>query len=238
MGDNSASFGDVLRHLRLAAFFSQEELAERAGLSARAISDLERGVRQGPRPETLRLLADALSVDDPGRATLFAAAHRERRAVTEPGGSGQVIPLPQLATSLVGREQERDELSALLCRPDVRLVTLTGMGGIGKTHLAIDVARRARTVFRDGAAFVDLAPLTDSGHVIPTLARAIGIHESRGQAILRTVIATLGEKRMLLLLDNCEQVLDAASALAEVLASCPGVTLLATSREALKMRGE
>ena len=238
METTAASFGDVLRRLRLAAALSQEELAERAGLSARAISDLERGLRQGPRPESLRLLADALSVSRAEREALFAAAHREPRTSAGEAPASWASPLPRPATPLIGRDQDRSELSALLSQPEVRLVTLTGMGGIGKTYLAIAVASHMRELFRDGVVFVDLAPLTDSTHVLPAIATALGIRDAPGPAIPRTVIAMVREKRMLLLLDNCEQVLEAAPQLAELIAACPALTLLATSREAMRLRGE
>jgi predicted ATPase/transcriptional regulator with XRE-family HTH domain len=238
METSAASFGDVLRRLRLAAALSQEELAERAGLSARAISDLERGLRQGPRPESLRLLADALSLPREDREALFAAAHRAAPSPADPGPARGATSLPQPATPLVGRDQDRAALCALLAQPEVRLVTLTGMGGIGKTHLAIAVASGLRQAFRDGIVFVDLAPLTEPAHVIPTVATALGIRDAPGAAILRTVIAALREKRMLLVLDNCEQVLEGAPQIAELIASCPALTVLATSREALRLRGE
>jgi predicted ATPase len=221
----------------VAAALSQEELAARSGLSARGISDLERGVRRAPRPETLRLLADALELAGAERASLIAAAHAEREE-GETGRLGALTALPLPGSPLFGRDEERAALTTLLGRADVRLVTVTGTGGSGKTHLALDVAGRMQDVFRDGCVFVDLAPLVDPVHVMPTIATALGIVEAQGQPVVRTLIAALGAKRILLVLDNCEQVLEAAPDIATLLAACPRLTMLATSREALRLRGE
>src|SRR2546428_2748693 len=130
-------FGVMLKRHRLDAGLTPESLAERAGLSARAISDLERGVTQAPRRDTLKLLADALGLTDQQRASLEAAAR------PRPGPSERPRPehnLPAQMTSFVGREREIEQVLDLLRRPDTRLVTLTGAGGTGKTRLAIPVA--------------------------------------------------------------------------------------------------
>jgi predicted ATPase/transcriptional regulator with XRE-family HTH domain len=233
-------FGDLVRRHRTAAALSQEALAERAGVSARAISDLERGVHQAPHLETVRLLADALGLGEEDRAGLLAMARPE---VDPPGATVPTLPaplavLPRPPTRLIGREAEMAALFDLLARDDVRLVTLTGPGGTGKTHLALAVAGEAMGRYPDGTGFVDLSPITDPDLAIPAIATEFGLREVSGTPLQETVIRHLRERRLLLVLDNCEQVLGAASDIAAQLAAGPHLTILATSREALHVRVE
>ena len=141
-------------------------------------------------------------------------------------------------TTLVGREAEIAHVSAMIERDGARLVTLTGPGGTGKTRLALAVAAEALDTFPDGVWFVDLAPLTDPALVLAGIAGVLGVREVGGQPLLRTVEAFLASKRLLLVLDNFEQVLDAAPQLAELLMACPQLSMLVTSREPLQMRAE
>ena len=146
--------------------------------------------------------------------------------------------LPMQLTTLVGREAEIAHISAMIERDGARLVTLTGPGGTGKTRLALAVAAEALDTFPDGVWFVDLAPLTDPALVLPGIAGVLGVREAGGQPLLRTVEAFLATKRLLLVLDNFEQVLDAAPQLAELLSACPRLSMLVTSREPLQVRAE
>src|SRR5829696_3791036 len=238
-GTGPASFGNLLRHLRSAAWLSQEELAQRSGVSVRGISDLERGARSAPRLETVRLLADALDVDQASRAALLAAARPDiaRRGATD-REKPAFFSVPTPLTRLIGREAEVEALRTTLRRDDVRFVTLTGAGGTGKTRLAIAVAVEMGDDFPDGVVFVDLSLLTDPALVVPTIATTLGVREVVGQRLLETLGEVLAASRMLLLLDNCERVIEVAPEITTLLAASPGLTVLATSREPLHVRGE
>jgi predicted ATPase/transcriptional regulator with XRE-family HTH domain len=247
-------FGVELRRRRLAAGLSQEALAERAGLSERGVRALERGDRASPRPETLRMLADALGLRGAARDDLFASARPE--LVSAPARSTPATPaapsvqhpvrapLPPLArppepsTRLVGRERVVAEACELLRRPAVRLLTLTGPGGIGKTRLSLAVAAELAADFPDRVAFVDLAPLRDPALVSSAIARVLDVREERGRTLIESLRAFLAERALLLVLDNCEQILSGLPVASQLLAASPGSKILATSRERLHLRGE
>jgi predicted ATPase/transcriptional regulator with XRE-family HTH domain len=240
---SSTTFGALLRQHRLTAGLTQEALAERAGISARGVQDLERGVRRAPRAETVRLLAEALGLDADSWTTLIRAAHPELAIPPTPGA----IPLPLAAlpvppTPLVGREGEIAGICALLRHSNggaaTRLVTLTGPGGVGKTRLAMAVAAALMGDYADGVAWVDLAPLRDSDVVASAIAHALGVREDGERPFTEGLALTLGDRHVLLVLDNCEHLLPAMPLLGQLLAACPQLAILATSRARLRLRGE
>ena len=256
-------FGTLLRCHRLAAGLTQEALAERANVSARAVASLEQGTRRRPHRYTVEQLADALGLGDADRAALIAAARAQPAGATPPPSpppaadtpapaaseSPRVVPvrpplavapLPVPPTRLVGREAEVARLCALLRREEARLVTLTGPGGVGKTRLALAAAEAlaGEERFADGVALVELAALRHPAHVAPAVASVLGIREDGERSPAAALKGALRERRLLLVLDNVEHLLPAAPLVAELLAACRGLTVLATSRERLHLRGE
>jgi predicted ATPase len=172
----------------------------------------------------------------------LAALLSERFAPADPqvrpasGRSRGHGSLPASTTSLVGREQAIGEVSGLLRRPRARLVTLTGPGGVGKTRLAVAAGERLRRSFGGNTVFVPLAAITDPGLVLSAIGRAVGVDPAGSP--LEAVADRLGGERWLLILDNLEQVVGAGADLGQLLARCPGLVILATSRTALGLRAE
>jgi predicted ATPase len=148
-------------------------------------------------------------------------------------------PIPVPLTSFIGREEEVAAVIAHLQRPDVRLLTLTGPGGIGKSRLALRVIETMQEDVGGEVAFVPLAPVRDPELVLPTVAQALHVPESTDEPLLERVRATLAGRHLLLVLDNVEHVLGAvAPSLADLLGACPHLTVMATSRVRLGISGE
>jgi predicted ATPase/class 3 adenylate cyclase len=183
----------------------------------------EQRLRDLTRPEhVFQLLHPALSADFPALQTLEARPNN----------------LPVQPTPLIGREREIEAVWALLQRDAVRLVTLTGPGGIGKTRLALQIAADRIDEFPNGAFLVALAPISDPGLVPSAIAQALGIGAAGGAMLLQSVKEYLRQKQLLLVLDNFEQLLPAAPVVAELLAAARGLKVLVTSRAALRLQGE
>ncbi|MDQ3928208.1 MAG: helix-turn-helix domain-containing protein, partial [Chloroflexota bacterium] len=254
--NDSPPFGQWLRERRESLDMTREDLAEKVNCARVTIAKIEHGERR-PSRQVAERLAESLALP-PEQHEAFLRWARGMSVV--PGLPGirtsaepmaekppaeqhvQAVPLadhlPASPTSFIGREHEVAALLDRLRSESVRLLTLTGPPGIGKTRLSIVVAAGLRGDFQDGVWFVPLAPLTDPGLVVPTIATVLGLKESPGQGAEAGLQAYLRDKRVLLLLDNFEQVADAAPALGRLLATAPHVKLLVTSRAVLHLYGE
>jgi predicted ATPase/transcriptional regulator with XRE-family HTH domain len=236
-------FGDVLRRLRAGARLTQEELAEAAGLSPRTVSDLERGVKRTARKDTAELLADALDLAGPLREVFVAAARGRVPAAEVLAARAEALDafagnLPIQLSSFVGRADELAGLAAAMRRSS--LVTVVGVGGVGKTRLAAHAAAEQLPSFRDGAWLCELDVAQDGEAMEQAVVATLRARPRPGISMAGSIVEFLRTRTALLLvLDNCEHLLSAAAALAaDILRSCRGVHILATSRQPLGVGGE
>ena len=235
--EGRSHFGKVLRDLRVAAGFSQEELADRASISKNGISALERGESRAPQRETLSLLMEALQLNPEQRLALEQAAIRPSQPRNRQIAEKRANNLPRVLTSFVGREEEIAEIGALV--KDRQLATLVGTGGVGKTRLAVHVASELLGGFDDGAWFIELAPLSSGEYIPSTVAHALEITIACDGSALEALVSCLKHKRSLLVFDNCEHLVrETAAVIAAILRSCPNIRILATSRQRLGLAGE
>ena len=225
-------FDDLLRRVRSAAGITQEELAARSGVSVRAISNLERGLPHRPRPETVRHLADALELDASERERFVGAARAHGRETNDRA------PVPVAPVPLIGRDDVVSAARDRLTSPEVGLLTLVGPAGVGKTRLAIALAGEAEDAFPDGVCWVEVAPLMATSLVLPAVARGLGVRGANERGVAGAVAAHLRCRRLLLVLDNLEHLPGVAGVVEDLAAAGPGVTVLATSREPLRLRRE
>lgn len=246
---NPSTFGGRLKQLRQEHGLTQDTLAERVGCATQTIRKIEGGQRR-PSYQIAAKLAEQLGIapeqrayfirfsrDEPGaeQIDLPPSTVSETQPASLPPPAGN---LPTPLTRLIGREREVISARQLLQRGDLRLLTLVGPGGAGKTRLAVEVAAGLQDQFDDRVVFVNLVPIHDPDLVVPTIADAVGIGEEGGRPRLDRLKEGLRAKRLLLVLDNFEQVIPAAGLVADLLSSCPGLKALVTSREVLRVRGE
>jgi predicted ATPase/DNA-binding XRE family transcriptional regulator len=246
---NPSTFGSRLKQLRQEHGLTQDALGERVGCATQTIRKIEGGQRR-PSYQIAARLAEELGIPPEDRARFIRSARDEPEkepvdsqatAVPEPQHANHLPShsnLPTPLTHLIGREQEITHAQQLLLREDLRLLTLVGPGGAGKTRLGLEMAARLTDHFEDGVVFVNLVPIFEPNLVIPTIADTLGIGEEGGRPRVERLKQGLRAKRLLLVLDNFEQVIPAAAALADLLWSCPGLKALVTSREMLRVRGE
>jgi predicted ATPase/DNA-binding XRE family transcriptional regulator len=230
------SFGARLKALREAAGFTQEELATIAGLSVHAVSALERGERRRPHVETVRALSAALDLAEAARDALLSSARAP--AHTPAVDELREVSLPLPLTALVGRDPDLQTLRRWLADPAARLVTLVGPGGVGKTRLALELARIIADEGSIRVVFVSLAAIRDTSLVAPAIAESLGLSDVTALDLPRRVRVACRDSATLLVLDNFEQVLDVSSLVAALVTSAAPLRVLVTSRAPLRVRGE
>ncbi len=247
--DQFTSFGDLLKYLRHRAGLTQRELSIGVGYSEAQISRLEQNRRMPDEMVVAARFVPTLRLEDEpewGARLLALARAAPTGAEESPGSDFHSNPgnLPIRLTSFVGRAAELAQITALLSpfsttRTPARMLTLTGTGGAGKTRLALEAAAVLSRSFPDGVWLVELAALTEASRVPHAVARVLDIRVGGRRPLLATLTDHLREKRLLIVLDNCEHLLDGCAQLAEsLLQACPDLRILATSRERLNFGGE
>lgn len=238
---DAGRFGRLLRAYRCDAGMTQEDLRVRAELTTSALSKLERGLVQ-PRRATAERLANALELPPDDRDNLLGAGRIVRRATgrarTARSADRPLDAVLAPPTAVFGRGREVGEVRVLLADPQVRVLTLTGPGGVGKTRLALRVVDELRALDPAGVCVVSLAAVRDGADVLGTLARTLGLSEANPRPLHERLVTHLHGRSMVILLDNFEHVLAAAPEVADLVARCPRLRLLVTSRSLLHVSGE
>jgi predicted ATPase/DNA-binding XRE family transcriptional regulator len=234
MGDAPA-FDQWLKRRRKTLGLTQDTLARQVGCATITIQKLEAGALR-PSVQIAARLANRLALTQEDRLGFLAAAHTANTPPPRPGSHRLKLPVPP--TPLLGRGPFSAAVAATLQRADVRLVTLIGPPGVGKTRVALQVAYQLQPTLRDGTVFVALAPIRDPDLVLASIVQALGLPEVAHQSFLERLTAALHASELLLVLDNFEQVLAAAPAMSELLETAPALKVLVTSRAGLHLSGE
>jgi predicted ATPase/DNA-binding XRE family transcriptional regulator len=238
-GRETRTFGSLLRAYRLERKLSQQQLADRAGVSVEAVSALERGTRLAPQRGTIARLSAALALEPSAEADLCASAERRMPLPPQapaPAGGVRSMRLPTWATPLIGREADLEELERRLER--YRMVSIVAMGGAGKTRIASELAGRRASDAWEIVRFVELAALRTGSPIAATVARTVCERATVGDPT-DACVAAIDTRRMLLVLDNCEHIIDDAGEFASrLLSRCPNLRILSTSRQPLEISGE
>lgn len=242
LAQEQQSFGPWLKHRRVALDMTQQALGMQADCSARTIRQLEADGRR-PSRQLAERLALALRISSTARQAFidFARGRLQTIPSTLDGSVASLAiehPLPIPTSQLIGRDETSRALTDLLLEADVHLLTLVGPPGVGKTRLAIHLAANVANAFRAGVCFVELSAIHNSAQVIPTIAAALGLREQGTQSLSETLIASLRDSQVLLVLDNFEQVSAAAPAITRLLVEAPDLKVLVTSRTVLHVSGE
>jgi predicted ATPase/transcriptional regulator with XRE-family HTH domain len=236
------TFGSLIKRRRKALYLTQNELASQVGCAVITLRKLEAD-RSRPSKELAERLARYLEVL-PEEQDAFLRLARGLSPLDPPGtqgmGAGHLYASNLISplTSLIGREQELARITALVISDDVRLITLSGPPGVGKTRLSVEVGHSVLEQFANGVFFVALAPVGDPGQVLRVIAHALGVSEMNDQPLIDSLKTSLHSRKVLLILDNFEHLLEAAPLVSSLLSAAPYVKVLSTSREALNLYGE
>jgi predicted ATPase/DNA-binding XRE family transcriptional regulator len=245
--EETQTFGYWLKRKRKALDLTQADLAGRVGCSAAAIRKIEAEERR-PSVQIAEQLAKIFDILPKDRVAFIKFARGDQRSnsieVAEEiawqdsdASSRSTIPAP--STPLIGREIETVALQQAIIGAETRLMTLIGPPGVGKTRLSLEVARAVQPYFPDGVYFVALAPINDADFILPTIAQTLNLIETKIRSPLEQLTDGIANRRILLVLDNLEHLIDrSAMLIAELIASCPRLVILTTSREALRLPGE
>lgn len=241
------TFGYWLKLKRKALDLTRDDLAKQIGYSAATIRKIEDEERL-PSAQVVERLAEVFQISQNERTNFLRFARSEGKSAPVetkaevPWQISAKLPrsnVPATVTSLVGREQEVADVHDYLLKEDIRLVTLIGPPGIGKTRLSIEAARSVLPDFSEGVFFVALALLDDPKSIASAIVQALGYIESSGIAPEDQLKSSIGQKQMLIVMDNCEHLIEAAASVASrLLSACPHLKMLATSRESLRIPGE